>query len=549
MKRAIHIILIAAFLSVSVLAFSIHSTRAAYDTGQLIGGIGSDVTQAGYDILSGTTTISDMINKSGLTSKKYTDLCLASNVYSLYKQGIKSIANQVVSSIGSVLQSSLQDMASCAIKSAISGAVSKIPVPGIGKVLGGMSGPQCVQPTKSDTLGYMVQDFKREMQQNFLAQCEVNVGVATMAEMADKMIQEQGAGGEPAYATDWISSMYVKPDQMAYRRFWAELVNTEICSYMKKDILDYFNVPNSYRENPPKISSSQFSVNADDPFIFSAKCTVPDDFSANNVYTMLSLASEPQNNFAGFVRIATAELNRQRQAMTDAAASQLGAGGGFLPTYGDKSKCFVDPDGYCLDPGTIAEPPGAVRDIRNMTLETQSNVLIGNYGTAKALVDMASRIQWRLLNIVNEPLPFKLELGMANNPANFTPEPTPTQSPSAACANLDPRCTCLANDQSAQSLTMVTKIAIKSAMDDNGSLFVSGTNQIAAGVNYRDVLQAICNSFEGGDSSCKPHPTQDNMIVLVSDAASISVDVITSDGFVSTTGGKVIAACELGVQD
>ncbi len=549
---------IAVVLLLSVSMFTALPALAAYDPSQLTSGLANDATGAAAAAAKKSTSLSDLLNKRGLSAKKYSDLCLAGTVFSIFSNSLEQFANQLITTLGATINTLITSLASQLITCQTQGLLKKFT--GLGT--------ECTQPVNSDYLAYQIRQAIENQKKNFLARCVVDQGINDIAATVDQMIQEQGPGGEAAWAQNWTKSAYVEPDEMAHRRFWSELVNAKICPYLKDDIYDYFDVPDAYRETPPNIDAIELRVDAGDPFTLTAACTLPDGydpsasltadgFIAMGGYEFLAKAFEPQNTLDGLIDLGNAELSKQRAAMTESANSQLIAGGGFLPVYGDATtNCLLAPDGNgCINYGTIKQPSGAVKDMRNLSLQGQMDFLNKTSDTDKAIEDMATRIQARLLDLVNQPIPINLELGLGDNPDNFTPAPTPSPVPGSGsiddpvCTGGNPQCHCIANDASAQLVaTSVIAPAMKLLLQNNPTLFVTGTNQIAPGIDNRAVLQALCNSMSNS-ATCKPHPIQNNQIVLVTGAMSLGFDVITPDGYLRTNGGKPVAACELGVQD
>ena len=77
-----------------------------------------------------------------------------------------------------------------------------------------------------------------------------------------------------------------------------------------------------------------------------------------------------------------------------------------------------------------------------------------------------------------------------------------------------------------------------------------GSSTIAPGVNYRTVLQGICDAMNASSAgTCRPSPSQDDTIIILGGGVTVSVNVITADGNLRTNGGQAIAACEPGIQD
>lgn len=562
------IILIGASIACTTVAF------AAYDSSQVGAAVNQGLNQG---LSAGTqstrTKLASLLSRSTIGDKNA--LCVASSVYNLFKGGLDAKLKQTASAAPKILANAatkaLGQAVGCALSSLANNALGKIPGIGglAGGLLGGASGPECVKPVDSDTSGYLAAALNQAKQELFLTRCSVDSTLDAMSADVDYMIQTQGPGGNTAAAQNWQSAAYIEPDAIAQRRFWAELVNTNICGYFKDDVLDYFDVPQAYRDTPPSINSMDLRTNAGAPFTLTAACTLPADyqpgamsdpitFLAMGGFDFLGQLAEPQNNPDGFIQLGEAELSSQETAMVDSANNQLIAGGGYLPVYRDAANCQQAPDNSgCISYGTIAVPPGGVRDERNLTLQSQLNLMTSTAnsgGTDTGVDDLGTSIEARMFDLANNPLPFQFSLGIADNPANYTPTPTPTAVPGSgapddpACTGGNTQCTCIKNDTGAQTLASTTlKSAMQSVITANPTLFVSGTNQIASGVNDRTVLQAICTVLDA--TTCIPHPTMDNMIVLITSDTTLSFTVITPDGYLRTDGGSPVMACLPGVQN
>lgn len=424
-------------------------------------------------------------------------------------------------------------------------------------------GADCVSPKGSDVTSYLKKNWQNKLKSSFLANCTALYSLKFTGDTVDDAIKSQGFGGAPAFATDWIINSTVQPDERGWFRFWTILVNTDVCPYMKNDVYRYFHVPKEYATSPPAIDPSGFRVDAGDPLTLTGKCTLPKDFNptkpltvkqveANGGFALFQKIQERQNNFQGFISLAAVELQKQRSASVGAASEQLVAGGGYSSTYASSS-CSGDPNGKCIDSGSIALPPGAVRDERMADVTANYNKMLQPDGeNFLAQTDLSSRLQVRLLGLMNKPLPIKLELSDDQNPDNFTPAPTPTPAVDpndpACTGGPETGCTCIAGDTQAQGIAAVQVAdAISRTMQTNPELFVAGTNQIVPGQETM-VLSAICDRID--KSICVPSTAAGDQIVI-RDAlgVTLSFDVITADGSVSTTGGTPVRSCPAGVQD
>lgn len=560
MNHSTRTILLTAVLALGILSvpFIVHS---AYDLKQIMS---TDNISNQFMSTEAGMTIAELINSQEVASKA----CLVGSAYDLFKGGLDNKLKQATNAAADLIS----DAASNALGSLVSCGISKLSNMGMKALTGGLmggGGPDCVQTVKSDTLAFIKAQGKQTAQQLFLTRCAVGSSVANVGNLVDRMIQEQGPGGAAAWAQNWELSAYIEPDQLAHRRFWSMLVNTDICEYMEEDVLNYFDVPQAYRDNPPNISAIDLRVNAGAPFTLTGACTLPDgyipgasdaaSFIAGGGWALMAQLAEPQNNPQGFLHLAEAELSRQQDAMLDSANTQLIAGGGFLAAYGGaRENCIASPDwNGCISYGTIKMAPGAVRDARTISLESQMNFVLNaesGGGTDTAVSDMTTRIQARLLDLANEPLKFQISLGIADNPDNYTPAPTPTPAPGSGaagdplCTGGDPQCVCIRNDPGALSVAnTVIKSAAIQAVQKNPALFVWGTSEIAPETDRRLVLKAICTELS--DATCLPHPTKDDQIVLITGETTAGFNVITPNGFVRTSGSVPMAACTLGVQN
>lgn len=501
----------------------------------------------------------------GLNGTKYSQC--TGDVFALFRDNLDDQVRQWVEDTAKALLQSMTQQLQTRLWCSISNGIGKLTTLGFGN--GGRFGgaaPECNFVQGSDMGEILKQQLQNRLTQNFLVSCTSYMMSDAVSQTIAAMVQTQGPDGGPAWATDWVQSQNVRPSEQAQRRFWTQLANTEICPQFRDEVLNYFSVPQSYRDTPPAISSLGLRVNELAPFELRGRCSLPagynpndsseEAFVANGGWEFLPTLTEPQNNLAGFISMAEAEYNSQREAMLQAAENQLIAGGGFLPVYGDRTEgCALDPEGKCITDGSIRQPPGAVRDIIKSDLEGQYDQLADASGEEGLMDDVGSRIQVRLLGLANAPLPLNIQLGPEKNPANFTPRPptplppgsSPTPDPNdPACTGGDPRCSCVKGDPTYEAIASGTIAnSIAAAMEIYPYLFIAGTNQIVPG-QERAVLDAMCERIGGG--LCHPHPSQNDEVVLDFGAANVSFDVITADGYVRTNGGSPVALCEAGVQ-
>jgi len=417
--------------------------------------------------------------------------------------------------------------------------------------------PKCTKVLVSDAKAELKAQLKQRLKSNFLVQCTTESMQNIVTNTVTDMLQTQGLDGAFAAATDPLYFMNIRPAEIAQRQWWVMLVNTNICPWFKDKALDDLGVPKSYRDNPPAMSVRGFRTDERAPFQLRASCTIPENFDVTDVsgenatknsgYQFLALIEEPQNNLRDFKRMAIAEFETLKAVRIKDAGAGYIAGGGFTGTYGEPAK---DPDGFSYDDGSQKQVPGAVRDIYQLDIGSYYAALSGTRGV---MSDIAARLQTRLLDIANRPLALKFELGPEHNPANFTPEPTPTPAPGEidpndpACTGGNPLCTCVKDNVDARTFaSSALAPAIADVMQNNPSFFINGTSQIAPGVDYRSILQTVCTTINS--AVCHPHPNQDDELVMVSEGISTSFDIITGDGYIRTDGGSPVAACSEGVQ-
>ncbi len=490
--------------------------------------------------------------EQGINGSKYSEC--RGNLLNLFNgqlaQQVKNWAQDTINDLLQMTKNIAVGNAMCKLN----GLIKQIPL--VGKALA----IECVQVPISDAKAELKTEFKARLKSNFLVNCTTTVMQNIVTETATTMLQTQGLDGGIAAATDWSRFLNVRPAELAQRQWWALLANTDICPAFRDKVLNDLGVPKSYRDSPPNITIAGFRTDERAPFELRAKCTLPESFDVtstdpdqegkNSGYMFLALMEQPQNNWRDFEAMALAEFETLKSTRVAEAYTEALAGGGFSGTRGE---CSKDPDGKCIDDGVMKQVPGAVRDIIKSDLEGYYSRMTVAIGDGGLMDDIAARIQTRILDLSNAPLPFKLELGPERDPANFTPEPTPTPAPGEtspndpACTGGDARCTCVKDDPTARAVASgVISQVIASVMQNQPALFESGTSKIAPGVDFRLVLQAICDIIGAG--VCHLHPAQDDEIVLGDSGISTSFDVITGDGFVRTDGGSPVAACTEGVQ-
>lgn len=513
-----------------------------------------------FERISGVP-LQDILAVAGLKSEKY-GACTSS-------QALGTLAN-VIQNFDKLLQAAVMDFLQQFFKSVAKSLIYCV-LSDIQKELGASVGlsaklliriaPQCKIDIASSAGEAFKQIKNRELQQNFIARCVARIALKDTVDLINQVVQTGGLEGGAAYVTSW-TNLYIDEDARGIARFYTELVNADICPYFKQRIFEYYQVPQSYIDDPPTAAGIAFRADGGTPFIQSASCTLPKDFDPYNVteenyYTwggadLLTRIDEPQNNFIGFIGIAEVEAAKQRNLAVSSRVNEAVAGRGFLSKQG----CAAwSPDGAtCLQGGPIEQPAGAIADYNQIAFDQQVAWLVSADANKKPIDDIKADIANRLFDLANQPLPLTIELGKEDDPKNFAPSPTPTPVTGSgdpndpACTGGNPLCTCVRNDQTVQaSLTPIVAAAMTAAQQSNPALFDAGTSHIAAGVNLRDVLKAICDNI--GSQACKPSPSQDNVIIITGGGQTFSVDVITPDGNLRTNGGQPLLACAPGVQD
>ncbi len=502
-----------------------------------------------YDPSQIAGQVADVLQQSGAK-----EACIAGNVLDRLGEVLDNLGGSLTNAIGQLLST----FAKAIMKTlAICGAKS---IPVIGQFI-----PfSCNLQMASDTMEAQIEQMKQNLKQDFIGRCVAAAEMYDIYTTVDAILNDQGPNGGTVAVTNWIDNLYTEPDRQAMRRMWAILVNTDICPYFRNAALDYFGVPQSYRDNPPSIASTDLNTSADAPFQLRGACTLPSDyipgsersaeeFAANGGYSMLTEISKSQNNLQGFIDIAEAELARQRSVSVQAAINEAVSGGGFRSVYGPGAEsCEVmDSGGKCIKPARVKNPPAAAEQLSNTKFEGPLLWLAGQNGTdKKAMQDMSAIFANGALDMVNAPLPFNIEFGLEDNPDLYTPKPTPIPSPGQF--PVPSECTDLQGDQDMQAaITAGLSQSMAQLMQQHPDLFSPpGSSVLAQGVSSRQVAQALCDVLNASAAgACEPHPTIDTQIVLNGGGLTISVDIITSDGALRTNGGIVIASCPEGIQN
>lgn len=561
MKRAFTIMTVVAILWGMALPW----VAMAYDPGQIHGSFDYTQTVCGE-------------NGQGCVEKQ----CTTGDILGRLDNIIGDFKNFITDAVNSFIRNFMSNIA----KSLIYCTISDIQFEGgfsfiaSAKILKRVQ-PQCNIGIASDAAAEALNAEAQRLKRDFIGRC---VGAAQMYNIwssVDDILNSQGPNGGQVAVTSWINNLYTEPDREAMRRMWTILVNTDICPYFRTQALDYFGVPVSYRENPPSITTTELNTSSDDPFQLRGACTLPkdyvpgsestaEDFAANGGFAMLTEIAKPQNNLQGFIDIGEAELARQRAVTVQAAVNEAVSGGGFRSVYGSGgSSCAVmDPDGHCVEPARVKNPPAAAAQM-NDTKYLGPLLWVSNQNgtTSQAVIDMQAQFANSATDITNDPLPFNIEFGPETD-ANLTapaPAPEPEPQPGSGepndpeCTGGNPSCTCLKNDETTQaSLVPIVQQAILKVMANDALPIFGGHNLfnppgspiIAPEVDRRTVLQAICDVMnQDGTKVCEPSPTVSSQIVLLFGSTTFSVDVITPDGALRTNGGIVIAACPAGIQD
>lgn len=520
----------------------------------------------------------------------------AGDIFSLFQRDIaqevenfaKSAAQQAIRQFAKAIT---QD-ATCYLQSLLDGRC--LIVFGEGGCIGDFSNIRCTASVVEESTGVLLDQWKARAKQQFLGACTTAYASYFVQDTAHTMVTSQGAGGGPAYVTDWKSQISSKPDEIAQRQFWALLVNTDMCDYFRDDMLDLFSVPQAYRNNHPPIDAMMLRTSAGDPFTVRGQCTLPPGYvpgsdavsPADFTASLISLV-EPQNNPSGFYQMAVDELSAQRTLMAQAAYAEAISGGGFLSVYGPKeTSCLPDPanQSECITYGTVRQPPQGVANSVNLS-NTMEMMRVINAVEGDLLEDVSARLQTSMLDLANKPLNLELRSSAHYTSTRDTPEPEPTRTPGsddAACTGGDARCSCIATDPNylgvarglAPTLVQVLRnwnnpdIGIT---DGNGKRIPElpfdiintylpdsyfNANLIPGGDWGRLFLVNFCARMSGG--SCKPHPTRDtDFVITVGNGMSMSFQALlpstAPDGkpafLVLTENPTPRALCEPGVQD
>ncbi|HXK36264.1 MAG TPA: hypothetical protein VJ553_01675 [Candidatus Paceibacterota bacterium] len=535
--------------------------RAQYDTAQQILLGQSGVINPDQPVES-LLSVSYILQQYGLDKDYEKEFCIAQDFLQLIQGGLDAAAARLEDSITNALNNMVSDILTKYTYCKLAG-VQQICV--LGNCFDNPL-PECNIPVEANFSEIAKESLKQSAKQSYIAQCVVDSSLKDLTDRIDKMIQQMGPDGGPAVATDWLDTLNKAPYRMAQRRLWTMLVYTPICPYFKDAVLDYYDVPENYRTDPPDIDPNELSVDGDTPFELRAACTLPEDFNpaaiatadsfiANGGFDLLGLVSEQQNYPAGFISLADAEFEKQVAALSEVRQYQLVAGGGFLGAY---QSCVTGPNGDkdCVADGSLVQAPGALQNIYTDSIKTQTDSLVQQANAGKQIMDdIGARIAVRMLSFASQPIPLRFSLSpWDDDRVTQTPTPIPTPAPvpgsgdidDPACTGGNPECICITNDASFKGAILpIVATAIANTIAQHPEFFSpAGSNQIAAGVSYRTVLDTLCSS----GSNCKTSPFYDDRIVILG-STTISVDVITPAGALRTDGGGLIAACPAGIQD
>jgi len=535
---------------------------AQYDTTQqiLLGQSGTINPDQPVDSL---LRVSYILQQYGLDKNHEKEFCLAQDFLGLVQGGVDAAADRIEAIATAALQKMLADIltkyAYCKLAD-----IDQICIFGncVSNPL-----PECTAPVASKFDEFLKETAKETMRNSYIARCVVDSSLKRVTDTVDKMLQRMGPDGGPAVATDWLETINKAPYRMAQRRLWTMLVYTPICPYFRDGVLDYFEVPESYRTDPPDVQPTELSVDGGTPFELRAACTLPEGFNPvavgttesfieNGGFDMLTLLSERQNYPAGFIMMAQEEFQKQVSALSEVRKYQLVAGGGILGAY---ESCISGPNGDkdCVADGSLVQAPGSLQNIYTDSIKSQTDSLNNATSTGQQILDdIGARIAVRMLSFASQPIPIRMNLSpWDDDRANATPTPSPTPAPvpgsgdpnDPICTGGNPECTCITNNEEFQGAILpLVSSAVAQVIAQHPEFFTpAGSNQISAGVSYRTVLDAMC---AGAESNCKASPLYDDRIIILG-STTISVDVITPAGALRTDGGELIAACPSGIQD
>jgi hypothetical protein len=518
----------------------------------------SALTGAQYTIQTSESatgiSLQTVLAASGLNTQRYapcTSTQLLGELANIFKNFKSILQDEINNAIQDFYTTILQSLTKCAL------ADVSLPIPFSGGDTNPL--PKCRTIVSSDMKVTLQRLKERETQSSLIAGCISRIAMKDTGDMVNSMMQQQGPFGEgPAWVTSW-ENLPKQERERAKARFYAILVNTHICPYMRDQMYAYFRVPKSYIDAKPSLAGS-IETDGDDPFILRARCTLPDDFSPENAgaitqnssyLALVDLMNQPQNNPQGFLDMATAELNGMTADLIQARMADATSGGG-VESIAD---CIQwSPDGRtCLAAGPNKQTGGTLKDFKAAITQAEIDRLNSQQ---QAVDDITSSIANHLFDLANHPLPLHLELSPNLNPEKFASTPPPTITPlNPICATIQSPCVCIADDiMTREALAPRISDAIARAIQTNAECFTNGTNQITFSSECPDnryVLQAICDRLQGQfNQVCQPSSTSDTQIVLVGGGGpSLSIDVITPDGYVRTDGGQPVAACPAGIQD
>lgn len=414
------------------------------------------------------------------------DRCSASNI-------LGEISRINAGYIKQLIADTLSDF----IQSEISFAIQRVKCyfAGLSVFGSGSSGNTCTIATGGSTDSILKRSFMNTLKRDYVAACILD----QTGNDINRIIQENGPDSGPAYVTDW-DNLYSAEGARGTDRFYAELVNTNICDYFRDKVYIHFGVPQSYINNPPSLTGI-VSVDGGSSFPQRAQCTLPPAFSPEQLdramdFDILPVFGDPQNNYDGFIRMAEEEKTAQENTAVQAARDDAVAGGGFRSTVSCTNR---DPNGKCLA-WQITQVSGGLRDYK--AADTQA--MFNQAQTNQAYNGVRMRILSQILDMAGRAADSEVSQ-TAQDYANGTVEtpPVATPTPSSTCTTQPPAgCYCLSGEPSLEQARQELSTATSKAIAANASL-LNADGTVRAG-SEQAFLQAVCDSDTGRALQCSP---------------------------------------------
>ncbi len=434
--------------------------------------------------------------------------------------------------------------------------------------------PNCPMDLGGHTASVIKRNTLDKIKNDFFARCLANGTRIRMGDDVRRIIQENGPDGGPAYVTDW-TALYADEDARAINRFNAILVNTKICPYFRDYVYQYFGVPQSYIDNPPGLTGLGLRVDGGTSFNQRAACGLPDNFTPASFnqnflglggFDTVEVFMQPENNPGGFIRMAEAELAKQRSVGIAAAVNDAVAGGGFRSSSGDVSESCInmDPNGKCLAFAPIKQPGGALRDANAAAIQSEFDWVVSSNEMNTLMGDIGSRLASMIYDLGAKAIDYDVEfsggaqdyidIGTGVKPPEDVALPVVPGSGGSGdpndptCTGGNPDCVCVRNaPEFGPLLTQVadaTRAAIVQHENDIPPMLSGGSVLPGQG---RLFLIAVCETSIGQLYGCRPNGDSEDEIVIEGPTNTISIDIIAANGAIRIPG-QTIALCRPGVQ-